>query len=285
MRTIISAQGIGDWVWIAQKLINQKEKFDWIMPVNHGSAVEKRAVQLEKLFPILINTMTYQKLNFRRDVAAYSYKGRWSNLEAKTIYLEANSHLEAGKRIEDFLPDLPTSFILPFETSIENAIEASNLLERFEGHKVCGIYTSNHAKARDSWMEEEWTALIKMIKKYNPDYKFVFIGADYDRPLTESIYSKLDKDDYVTCIEKELGTAIEVLKRLDIFIGFQSGLTIINELIGAKQTVMLYWNDQAHSNIINSWADPKRIESGNYKGCHFCAPELIFKWLIDNNKL
>ncbi len=283
MRTIITAQGIGDFAWIAQKLINQKEKFDWIMPVNHGSAVEKRAVQLEKLFPSLINTMTYQKMNFRRDIAAYSYKGKWSNLEAKTIYLEANSHLEASKRIEDFLPDLPTSFILPFETSIENVTEATELLKKLEGHKVCGIYTSNHAKARDSWMEEEWTDLINRIKKLG--YKFVFIGADYDRPLTESIYSKLDQEDYVTCIERELGTAIEVLKRLDIFIGFQSGLTIINELIGAKQTVMLYWNDQAHSNIINSWADPKRIKSSEYKGCHFCAPEKLFNWLIENNKL
>src|SRR6188768_2737575 len=125
MRTITTAQGIGDFIWLAQKLINQDEKFDWVIPCNDFNAdVQKRVFQLQKLLPSLINSMTHKKMKFRRDIEPISYRGKWADLKNRDVFLEANSCLEAGKRIETFLPDLPTSFIIPFQTSEENKKEA-----------------------------------------------------------------------------------------------------------------------------------------------------------------
>jgi len=53
IRTITTAPGIGDFLFIAQKLVNQQEKFDWVFPVNNPDRsadknnVETRAFQLE----------------------------------------------------------------------------------------------------------------------------------------------------------------------------------------------------------------------------------------------
>ena len=283
MRTITTAQGIGDWCWLAQKLINQDEKFDWIIPCHDFDVdVQKRAFQLQKLMPSLINSMTNKKMKFRRDVASFSHKGTWEQATQRNFCLEANSHLEAGQRIEKFLPDLKTSFIIPFQTTGENKKEAKEILK---GKKLCGIYTSNQAKIKDSWLENDWLELMNLILRHDHEYRFVLIGAEYDKPFLENIMKAVEEYEFLYCINKELGTTIEVLKGLDLLIGFQSGITIINELIGAKQTVMLYWNDYKHANIINAWPDPERIKSGQYKGCHFCPPEKLFDWLIENNKL
>lgn len=290
MRTITSAQGLGDLCWIFQKLINQDEKFDWIIPCNDFDAeVQKRAFQLQKLFPSLINSMTHKKMKFRRDIASFSHRGTWEQAGKMDLFLEANSHLEAGQRIEKFLPDLKTSFIIPFQTTTENKKQAKEILK---GKKLCGIYTSNQAKIKDSWLENDWIELMNLILKHDPEYRFVMIGAEYDRPFLENIINEMDTKWvafkyplFSVCINNDLGATIEVLKGLDLLIGFQSGITIINELIGAKQTVMLYWNDFRHANIINAWPDPERIKSGAYKGCHFCPPKQIFDWLIQNKKI
>src|SRR6478736_5078828 len=230
MRTITTAQGIGDWCWLAQKLINQDEKFDWIIPCNDFNAdVQKRAFQLQKLLPSLINSMTHKSLKFRRDVASFSHRGTWEQVGKRDLILEANTHLEAGQRIEKFLPDLKTSFIIPFQTTTENKKEAKGILK---GKKLCGIYTSNQAKIKDSWLEQDWIDLMNLIIRHNAEYKFVMIGAEYDRPFLDNIMMWGHESHFETCINKDLGTTIEVLKGLDLLIGFQSGITIINELIG-----------------------------------------------------
>lgn len=296
MRTIITAPGIGDFLWLLMRLINleQPEKFDWVFSTREDdiapnkAEVQTRAFQIQPLLPQLINSVSHKSISWNRQIKGNSPK-RFSDAKNSTFYLEANSHLENGFRIEQFLPDITnTSFILPFQTSEKNKREAKEILSTFKNgeHKICGIYTSSHAPRDGSWNQDQWAQIINLIKQFNPNYKFVFIGAGYDEKWTMEVANKFDQSDYTTCIDQDLGTAIEVQKGLDIMIGFQSGMTILNELIGAPQTVMLYWRNKAHRNIIESWAEPRRMNiTKQYKGCEFDAPSVIYKWLIDNNKL
>ena len=291
MRTITTAPGLGDVLWVFMKLVNQPEKFDFIFPVEKETVADKdnvqtRAFQLEVLLPDLMNSSIHKVIKFGRQIRPYAHRGTWAELNGRQeMIIEANSHLEMGRRIEDFLPDLDTSFIIDFKTSNENRKEAVEILWKITGGKICGIYTSNHAKSRESWLIEEWVEFLNLIKKNYPEYKFVFIGAEYDWPLTGAIASHFAPEDYAVCVNEDLGTTIEVLKRLDLAVTFQSGISIINELIGARQTVMLYWDDQKHRNIIEAWPDKKRIANGQYKGAIFCPPEKIFQWLVQFNKL
>jgi ADP-heptose:LPS heptosyltransferase len=122
-----------------------------------------------------------------------------------------------------------------------------------------------------------------LIKKHNPNYKFVLIGANYDVGIPDEIIASVPKDWIINTVGQPLPVVVEILKRLDLFIGFPSGLSIINETLGAKQTVMFY--PKHLQKLINTWPDPARVESGAYKGCVFCPPEQIFDWLIKNDKL
>jgi hypothetical protein len=302
-RTITVCPGLGDNIWLIMKLINQGEKFNW----RAGDGAPQRTHQLFPLFPQLTESFEYIPQSGYNKVKRNAYNGKWARAPA-SFYLEANSHLEQGKRIEKYLPDLPTSYKLEYKTSDDDKKIANGLLvnialnmyyennEDFVSNQITvdatitkpkyiGIYTSAYSNARHwgGWEAKEWLELIKLIQDYNKEYKFVFIGADYDIGISQEVMYQMRKDSYINTIGQSLPVVVEILKRLDAFIGFPSGLSIINETLAAKQTIMFY---PPHlSKLINAWPDPARIESGAYKGCLFCPPEQIFKWMIDNNKI
>jgi len=283
MRTITTCPGIGDTIWLFMKLINQPEKFHWKI----DDKLPQRGHQIFELFPQLTESFEYIKDAGYKKVKRNSYNGKWAKAPQE-IYLEANSHLEAGKRIEKFLPDLKTSFKLDYRTTdFFLGVTVTELLEQNNAYKIplIGIYTSAYSNARHwgGWEAKEWLLLITLIQRYNPEYKFVIIGADYDIGIPGEIMSALKPDEYVNTIGQPLPVVVEILKRLDCFIGFPSGLSIINETLAAKQTVMFY--PEHLSKLMNAWPDPERIENGSYKGCLFCPPEKIFDWLVKNKKI
>ncbi len=265
MKTITTCAGIGDAIWLIMKLINQPDKFNWVLP--NGNP--QRGKQLFDLLPQVTESCKYMPGLTYKLIKQKGFRGEWKNIGSNTM-LEANTHLEAGKRIELFLPDLSTSYVLPYVTN-------TTALELPSG-KLIGIYTSayNNARQWNGWQAKEWLRLIRLI---GPDYKFVFIGADWDIGVSQEIMAQMNPDEYVNTIGQPLPVVVEVLKRLDCFIGFPSGLSILNETLGAKQTVMFY---PPHLQAMQvAWADPARIESGQYKGCQFCEPQKIYDWLKD----
>lgn len=277
MRTITACPGIGDNIFLFQKLINQPEKFHW--RISSGSP--QRGHQIFELLPQLTESFQYIPDAGYNKVKRHSYKGKWAKAP-QNFYLEANSHLETGARIEQFLPDLKTSYVLPYVTS-EEAKNTATILKGWTV-KTIGIYTSAYSNARHwgGWYAKEWLELIGLIQKHDPSYKFVVIGADYDIGIPEEIMAALKPEDYINTIGQPLPVVLEILKRLDLFIGFPSGLSILNETIGAKKTLM--WYPQHLERLINSWPDPERIKNKQYKGCIFCEPEKIFTWMTQNWK-
>ena len=292
MRTIITTQGIGDILWVFMKLVNQPEKINWKI----SDSLPQRGEQVFKLFPQLTESFEYIPQAGYKKVKRNGYWGKWADAP-QNFYLEANSLLELGHRIEKFLPDLPTTYKLDYATTYEDEGTALELLcfdyidtdcgKLYGGmiEPLIGIYTSAYSNARHwgGWQAHEWLQLVNMINKLDKGYKFVLIGAEYDIGIPELIMQSLKPEQYINTIGQPLSVVIEILKRLDCFIGFPSGLSIINETLAAKQTVMFY---PPHlKKLINAWPDPERIENGSYKGCEFCDPKLIFDWLINNNKI
>lgn len=289
-RTINVPSGIGDSCWILMKLINQKEKFHWRLP----DGKPQRGKQIFDLLPQLVESCSYDhKVTTATVLADANEDKRWSELTRPVFNLSCNHHLDTGNRIEKFLPDLPTSFILPYETGEYDDQAGKMLFLRDDGGvydtrtEYIGIYSSSYrtTKAWNGWSDKEWFGLVTLIHKRNPSYRFVIIGADWDIDLETKIAARLDvvKIPYIKLIGQPLGLVCEVLKRLHYFIGFPSGLSILNETLGARGTLMFY--PKHLEPMQNAWADPARIDDTSYKGCQFCPPEQIFQWMGDNNKV
>jgi hypothetical protein len=277
-RTITVQPGIGDAIWALQKLVNQNEKFHFKIP----DGLPQRGKPLFDLLPqIAVSAeytpgLTYKKIT--RD-NIQNTKKKWNQVKDKEFFLSANEHLEAGRRIEEFFPDLPTSYTLDYATTEQDAQAAIKLLYDKQKHYI-GIYTSAYSNARNAggWTLNEWFKLIRLIHGKNRDICFVIIGASYDVGITEDLIIEMKKAGicYVNATGKGLGATIEILKRLIYFIGFPSGLSIINETL-QKDGVMFYM--QKDKGIINTWAEKGRIAAGNIKECLFCSPDAIFDWI------
>jgi hypothetical protein len=285
MRTLISCPGIGDFLWMAMHLTNASERFH----IRMSESLPQRGHQLAEILPDIIASHEYRGVIQYKDVYRNNIqtkKNKWKQITEESFYLSANDWLEKGNRIEGWLEDLPVSFKLNYHTSEQDKQTAAALLP--EGKKYIGIYTSAYSNARhwNGWGAEEWMALILSLSKEREDSNicFVLIGAPYDIGIPEQLMESMDElaIPYVNTIGQPLGVVVEILKRQSYFIGFPSGLSILNETMG-KDGTMFY---PAHlKKMMNAWPDPKRIEEGNYKGCLFPEPELIFQWIRDKYQL
>jgi ADP-heptose:LPS heptosyltransferase len=284
IRKITAPPGLGDFIWLAQKLIHANEKFHVVMTEN----TPQRGHQLLQVLPQLIASheyapgITYSKLKKEN---IQNKKKQWSQVKEREFHLTANEHLELGNRIEEFFPDLPTSYSLNYATS-EQAAKAAGKLAYDDSKRYIGLYTSAYSNSRNAggWNMLDWLKLIRLMHMKNKDLCFVIIGAIYDVGITEALVDELRmaRIPFINTTGQPLPVVIELLKRMRYFIGFPSGLSIINETL-RKDGVMFY--TQKDKGIINTWADPVRIRAGNIKECLFCPPAGIFDWIKSSYQL
>lgn len=286
MRSIITCAGLGDFIWLAMKLLNTPEQFNIIMP----AGLPQRGHQVKDILPKLVGRHEYmerhhdRKLGYKT-IARHNiqrFGNRWKKIKDEEFYLSANEWLEQGNRIEGFLLDLPTTFYPDYATSQADKETAMKLIK--DGPVHIGIYTSAYSNARHwrGWIEKEWIEFIKLVHKEDKDIVFVFIGAPYDLDLNKLIMDELQGVRFVNTVGQPLTTVMEIMKRLNYFLGFPSGLSILCSTLG-KPNTMFY---PVHlTKLMNTWADPKMIQSGDYKGCLFCRPQQIYRWLVKDYSL
>jgi hypothetical protein len=152
---------------------------------------------------------------------------------------------------------------------------ADKLLPINEGARYIGIYGSSYSTARswNFWGADEWTSFIFNMRLFYPDATFVIIGAEWDLDLSTHLIANLAAENvkYINTVGTPLSVVIEMMKKLELFIGFPSGLSILNETLAARGTFMFY--PEHLQPMMNAWADPRRIESGAYTAQLFCTPD------------
>jgi len=275
MRTIKVCAGIGDNIWLLQKLINSGEQFNFELPDGNP----QRGKQIFDLLPQVANSTTYVKGLSYRTLAAKTERGNFSRIRSVSFYLSCNAHLESGKQLKDFLPDLPITYKLSWITEPQ----------QMPAGKFIGIYGSAYSMQRawkqyGAWGVDEWFELISLIYAKDPSYTFVIIGAEWDNDFATELMSKMDGIPYINTIGEPITTFIHWVKLFHYAFYFPSGLPILSESVeGSSDCTMFYTKNI--SKIMGTWCDPERRVLGKFKECLFCPPSVIFQWCIDNNKL
>lgn len=279
MRTIQVPPGIGDNVWILQKLINAGEKFYFRIP----GGQPQRGKQVFDLLPMISGKAVYESGTTFTQVKARASNGNFFDIKDPDFALECNTHLEHGKRIEEYLPDLPTSYILPWISKDAWINHAAKLTPFYQETEYIGIFATSYKTTRawKFWEESQWVEMMLLCGK---QFTYVILGAQWDLDLSTNLV-KLARSKGLKVVDTVghcgIGTVLEIMKRLYMFIGFPSGLSILNETVVANQTIMFY---PPHLEpMMNAWADPARIASGEYKGCQFCSPAQIYEWMREKN--
>jgi hypothetical protein len=280
MKTFGLPSGIGDVSWAYSKLVNAGR---FVYQVADGWP--HRTVPFMELLPG-VETACYGQFNFGDIVAfegmhGYHPNGSWKDIEAKgfgVTLIEPNRHLEMGKRLEDWLPDLECNFHYEINVPQEDRLKARNRLATHP-KPWTGISAASYrgSEAWKTWGYKEWSPFLKDWKSEVGGTIFL-IGGFWD-DLTDT----LADDGYVSLVGKSnIGTVVSILDLLDYYIGFSSGLGVVRTVL--KRNAFMLWPD-FQAELSTSWAPLDMIESGTYVAQLWRDPTLVIKrarrWLKD----
>jgi hypothetical protein len=279
VRKIMVAKGIGDVSWVWSKLINVTDQIEFCIPKGYP----ERTLPWCKLLPELYGSNEKAAHNFRdirlmRLTRPYvTWVDVLKQYGDEPIYLECNDHLIAGHPLAEFLPDLPTNYHYPINTTEEHKAKAGAFLLPAVGRYTLGIHCANivGARAWKAWLPEDWVEFIKCAVKDIPNLTVVFLGGYWDIPTAAEVIGRYGKElSYIDLTGKtDIGTVIEVLKGLNYYIGFSSGLNVLANVI--NKPCMALWPDWQDS-LKYSWADPETIDNRTYLASVYDEPERIY---------
>lgn len=265
--------GVGDISWLVSKLINAPQWKEIEFEIADGWPF-----RAQPYLDMLGVKSSYGNHVYDEIIAFESmhpYK-TWQDVVSKGFgkyFMQPNMHLEQGKPLADYLPDLDTNYHYPLE--IPN-IESKPYTRRLENlvNKWVGISAASYRGhvAWNTWQYSEWIKLLKMI--IEDGYKICLIGGRWD-DLTDELSNDLDEGEHLNIIGKtSFSQVCAVHEMLNYYIGFSSGLGIIRTVMELP-TIMLWPEHQIK--LSDSWADPEDLKSGRYIPSRYTVAEEVFE--------
>lgn len=252
--------GIGDTSWIYSKLVDIAMKRT--IHIRICGDEPRRTSPFVDLLPGVVNlgyggfyrNMLKRVLPYQTDLSIFT-TGEYA--------LSLNPHLEAGQRIEKAYPKQKTHYHYPLNTTPRHKDLAGSILAQAGDRPRIGYYCSSHKHRPNMgfWLEPDWVRYLNGILSLVPNAQLVAVGATYD-DKTSSVHNLMGPLKSVSAVGNEIGTTLEVLRGLDYFVAFPSGLGVMCDVLLTPCT-MFYW-----SNIIphcagfpDSYADPESIKT------------------------
>ena len=261
---VVTFQGIGDCLWVMTKIQSLlKREFASkacivISGVNgDGDYVSDRAVEFVKNFDF-ISGVEKTHWSITEDPPR-DCEGHWRYSVSQPGWhhydwmMQANSHLEHGNRLEDWMPDLEINWNVMDHFKVHDSdvtYVKENLPEKYfliYFGNVSGNTVENHNRG-PRWTPEHWVELIENL----PDIPLIAIGAYYDAAYFNNYINPLLKNRKV---ESRIGDfsitrTVEVIRASKGLIAFQSGLGCISGLLGVP--TCMWWRKKGDS-ISKDW--------------------------------
>jgi hypothetical protein len=270
--TVGVPSGIGDVSWAYSKLMHIGK-----LHYEVADGWPYRTVPFLEMLPQVAGA-TYGVFTFR-DIVAFeqaspgaslpTWKERDSNGRSKLL-IQPNLHLEQGRRLEDWLPDLPCEFHYEINTSAEQMLRASNKLG-VHPRPWTGISCASYrgSEAWKTWGYAEWSPFLKKLHAELGGTLFL-LGGFWD-DLTDS----LADDGWPSLVGRtDTGTVIEILRLLDYYLGFSSGLGVLRTVMSLN--AFMLWPDH-QVELSTSWAPPEMLEEGTYATHLWREPEVVMR--------
>lgn len=282
--------GAGDTSWAWSKLYAVRNEIKLIevadghprRTVPYVELWTPRDEMSEERIPAVYGQFEYRTILTFEEMNGLSYMQgddvTWEKVKLlgyERILLQPNHHLEDARPLADWMPDLPTHYHYPLYTTEAEAKKAEWILRNVpKDQPTIGISCASYkgAEAWRTWKAPEWVDMIRRIRAtgWHP----ILLGGWWDEltndvfyDLTENHGMKENED--ISCIvgKSSMGEAVEILKRLDSYLGYSSGLNVIRTVL--NRPAMAFWPDFegfSQQKLMCSWAPPhmQEWETGRY---------------------
>ncbi len=283
-------RGIGDATWALLKIRSvAKALGDAPIDVILGGGavnadVEKRTVPFLRRFGFLRSVEALDVPVLLEPDARAEESGRWNDSLGRYRYvpdgprggfhfLVPNTTLEAGRRIEAWLPEHPVDWDVVNEFSwddTEKGEELADALGSFVAFYL-GPETGNVDEGHNRgflWEPKHWVALARLFA--SRDLSVALVGAPYDRSYYERYCADGFREAGITPTDLigklEIGETFRLLKRAKVLVAYQSGIAIFSHYLGIR--TVCWWRPEGNSchprrlvsfsdEMRNAWINPK----------------------------
>lgn len=252
--------GLGDFLWVYKKLQNATHPI-FVSISNENRHRPRRSGRLMDHLPRVIG-YNYLDQAFDPSGADWTQSASdpvcamgvtWEEFSApvnKRFRIECNRWLESGRRLDDWLPDLPTTHNFQFTPA-----GPSNLTFR----KPCVVF---HIAGWSDIHDGQWTTLIDLFRGTAHVY---IVGGSYDR-RPRQIYSVVQSRGGATLMEDVAWEdLVGVLSVCDYCFGHASGFTAMADVLRVPGVVV---NPRSVPRLNGTWNSPD-----NPAQVHVSTPE------------
>lgn len=268
--------GIGDTLWCYQRVASLIGQHDISFKVCGDPPY--RANDFVNMMPGITNLGYGRSYSICRDLCL-PYDTDLSTLTDGEYCMQLNSWLEKGGMLGDAYPKQAIDHHPKLITTSAHEDQARRVIDRasYRKYKI-GFYCSSFAHRPDLglWLPDEWVTFLGMIYEIlNREVEFVALGAAYDDRTMQVVDIMRAKGFSVhsTVGEADIGTTIELIKRLEYFFAFPSGLGILGDVVDTP-TMMWYWSNRIkeHERFPGTYANPKNTANGRHINLPYIKP-------------
>lgn len=162
-------------------------------------------------------------------------------------YAICNPFLESGIPLGRVWPSLPTNYYYPICGSEEDVAMAESVITQ----PTIGIYCSSYKhRGGGLWSVDQW---VEFMRAVDPGARWVVLGADYD----DKSHEVAAASGAINLVGRAgLGATIEVIRRLDYFFAFPSGLGILADVVRTPCTMWYWGGNHFCANGRATYSDP-----------------------------
>lgn len=266
--------GLGDISWCYEKLVDVTRRHNVSFRICGDEP--RRSFDFVNLLPCVQNLGYGPSYGITRK-RLVPYHTDLMSLPNGNYNLSLNPHLEAGGRIETAYPLQKPHFHYDMNIPAENRTNAIDILKN-AGNKVrLGFYCSSHKHRplQSFWDEHQWVDFLTQVYAAVPNAQFIALGAHYD-DKTINVYRMLVAKGIpvIAAIgNSPVGQTIEIIRRLDYFFAFPSGLAILADVVKTP-CMMWYWSNTLpqFKGFPNSYADPESVRNKRHMNLPYNTP-------------
>jgi hypothetical protein len=251
---IIVPPGIGDFSWLWSKLSTTDDKYFIEYadtgPTRLGTFLDMLPKDkitghaINKKYRVNFN-ITQLQMNIVPEVPRLITYQQLQRASGCMFYVEANTHLEHGKRIEDWMPSL--------RTDLHYKIEGVDPCARRQDIFVVHLSSFRQQGIWDTYGVDESIEMIDMVQR-KTGWMPVFIGGSYD-DMARAVFEKyIDDHSAVSLVgktEKDLTGLFNIIQQSKFFYGLvSSGMTMVANVL--RTPVAAWW---PRPQLPTAWAD------------------------------
>lgn len=278
---LVCPSGVGDVAWVINALWSvrdQIERVDIVQGWPHRTREFVQCLGFESDYVEVTydNIVAFEKVHgvYHTDNPTWA---KVRGITAGTLNIEANKHLEAGKPLATWLPDLVPEYHPPMHVPADVRARVRGYLDRVlaahpeRSGPIVGISCASYrgAEAWHTWGLDEWKDMLR--RMISIGWRPVIVGGSWD-DLSYACACDLELPELVGKTPPGAGL-IAIMDMVDAYVGFSSGLNVVRTMLN-KPALALWPEHQIE--LSRSWAPPHMLESNRYVASQWLEPRKVW---------